>query len=187
MLPQARIDKSAEILRLASDMSERFYERPLMVCYSGGKDSDVLLDLCETYLEPDKYIVQHSLTTVDAPPTIRHIKDNFKRLEEKGVKTQIDYHENEDGTRTTMWNLIAEKGIPPTRLARYCCSTLKETSTPNAMAVLGVRGGESSKRQGRDVFGVRGGHTGRLHFFHLTTHQRSLKNLKFYLMCGIAN
>ena len=167
MLPQERMDKSAEILRLASDMSQSFYKKPMVVCYSGGKDSDVLLDLCETYLDPDEYIVQHSLTTVDAPPTIRHIKDNFKRLEEKGIKTQIDYHENEDGTRTTMWNLIPQKGIPPTRLVRYCCSTLKETSTPNAMAVLGVRGGESNKRQGRDVFGVRGGSYREATFFSL--------------------
>ena len=187
MLPQERMDKSAEILRLASDMSQSFYKKPMVVCYSGGKDSDVLLDLCETYLDPDEYIVQHSLTTVDAPPTIRHIKDNFKRLEEKGIKTQIDYHENEDGTRTTMWNLIPQKGIPPTRLVRYCCSTLKETSTPNAMAVLGVRGGEQQKTRTRCVRSEGGGHTGRLRFFRSTTHRRSMKNRKLCPMCGTAN
>lgn len=141
MLPQVRIDKSAEILRLASDMSQRFYERPLIVCYSGGKDSDVLLDLCETYLEPDKYMVQHSLTTVDAPPTIRHIKDNFKRLEKKGVKTQIDYHENEDGTRTRYKALGNSIALPfwewmAKRMAQYI-----ESDTPTMASLFDGIGG----------------------------------------------
>lgn len=56
-----------------------------------------------------------------------------------------------------MWNLIPSKGIPPTRIARYCCALLKESGTPNSMAALGVRASESRKRQGRDVFGIRGG------------------------------
>ena len=144
---QDKIEKSIKSLKLTAEMSKEFYKKPFILAYSGGKDSDVLLHLAENCLKPDDFIVQHSLTTVDAPPTVRHIKDVFERLEKKGIHTETDYHEyvDEDGKkrRHTMWNLIPEKGICPTRIARYCCSILKEASTPNAIACLGVRrGGE---------------------------------------------
>ena len=146
---QEKIDKSVKSLKLAAEMSKEFYKAPLVIAYSGGKDSDVLLTLAESCLTPDEFEVQHSLTTVDAPPTIEHIKKQFKRLEEKGIKASIDYHEYEDENgvkrRHTMWRLIEQKGIAPTRIARYCCQVLKESSTPNRIAVLGVRGGGVSK------------------------------------------
>lgn len=34
-----------ERLKLAEMMSEQYYHKPLIICYSGGKDSDVLLEL----------------------------------------------------------------------------------------------------------------------------------------------
>ena len=36
-----------ERLRAASDMSLRLFEKPLVITYSGGKDSDVMLHLAE--------------------------------------------------------------------------------------------------------------------------------------------
>lgn len=36
-----------ERLRAASDMSLRLFEKPLVITYSGGKDSDVLLHLAD--------------------------------------------------------------------------------------------------------------------------------------------
>ena len=188
---QEKIEKSKKALRLSCEMAKEFYDKPLILCYSGGKDSDVLLHLAENCLKPDDFIVQHSLTTVDAPPTVRHIKEQFKRLEEKGIQTQIDYHEytDENGVkrRHTMWNMIPEKGIAPTRLARWCCSMFKEMSTPNAIACLGVRGGESTKRRGRDIFGVRGGSYRTATFFHSTTQRKYLKKVNLVTLCGIVN
>lgn len=32
-------------LQLAAKMSERYYKKPLLICYSGGKDSEVILEL----------------------------------------------------------------------------------------------------------------------------------------------
>ena len=37
--------KAIERLKAASDMSLRLYKQPLLITYSGGKDSDVLLHL----------------------------------------------------------------------------------------------------------------------------------------------
>ena len=66
-----------------------------------------------------------------------------------------------------MWNLIPKKKIPPTRIQRYCCQVLKETGTPHRLAALGVRAAESTKRQGRDTFGIRGGSYKMAVFFSL--------------------
>ena len=160
-------DKVAEAQRaliLAAKMSKDYYHKPLIITYSGGKDSDVMLHLAETCLNPTEYEVLNSHTTVDAPETVYHIRDTFKRLEDKGIKATIDYHV-ENGKRITMWNLIPSKLMPPTRIVRYCCSILKESGTPFRIAALGVRAEESSKRQGRDIFGIRGGIPGSYIFF----------------------
>ena len=159
-------------------MSKTYYNAPLIICYSGGKDSGVLLDLAEKSLTPDQFMVQNSHTTVDAPETVYFIRNEFKRLEEKGIKTEILYAKYADGSPITMWNLIPRKLMPPTRIVRYCCQFLKEQSTPNRLACLGVRASESRKRQGRDTFGIRGGTTGKLHFFHLTMQRKYIRNPK---------
>lgn len=161
-----KIEGSKRALKLAAEMSLEYYKKPLVVTYSGGKDSDVMLHLAETTLKPDEYEVLNSHTTVDAPETVYHIREVFKRLKDKGIKTTIDYHIGEDGKPTTMWNLIPEKLLPPTRIVRYCCAELKESGTPDRICTVGVREDESSKRQHRNVFSTRGGTYKDAHFFH---------------------
>ena len=139
--------KAIERFRLASDMSLRLFKKPLVITYSGGKDSDVLLALAERSGIP--FEVLHSLTTADAPETVRHVRDTFRRLEEKGVKCTVDKHVQPDGSRITMWNLIPRKLMPPTRLVRYCCSVLKEGGGKDRFIATGVRWDESSARKQR--------------------------------------
>lgn len=146
-----KIKEAEQALRLAAEMSEYYYHKPLIVCYSGGKDSDVLLDIAKKCLTPEQFEVLNSHTTVDAPETVYHIRDTFKALETEGIHTEVRMPMYK-GKRTTMWDLIAEKGIPPTRIMRYCCEVLKETSTPNRMVAVGVREDESNGRKGRAEF-----------------------------------
>ena len=136
--------KAIARIRLAAQMSERYYKKPVLLCYSGGKDSDVLLELAKR--SGAKFEVQHSLTTVDAPPTIYHIRDVFTRLEDAGIKCKVDKR------KTTMWKLIVRKKYPPTRLARYCCEELKEQAGKNRHILTGVRWSESKSRKGRGIF-----------------------------------
>lgn len=136
-----------ERLRAASDMSLRLFEKPLVITYSGGKDSDVMLHLAEKSGIP--FEVLHSLTTADAPETVRHVYDTFRRLEEKGVKCTVDKHVQPDGSRVTMWNLIQKKLMPPTRLMRYCCAVLKEGGGKDRFIATGVRWAESTARKRR--------------------------------------
>lgn len=141
-----------ERLRMASDMSLRLYKQPLVITYSGGKDSDVLLHLAGAAGIP--YEVLHSLTTADAPETVRHVLDTFRRLELAGVKCDVDTHKQPDGTNITMWNLIPRKLMPPTRLMRYCCSELKDGGAKGRWIATGVRWEESTKRKNRGTLEV---------------------------------
>jgi phosphoadenosine phosphosulfate reductase len=136
-----------ERLKAASDMSLRLFEKPLVITYSGGKDSDVLLHLAQVSGIPFEAL--HSLTTADAPETVRHVYDTFRRLEEKGVKCTVDKHVQPDGSRVTMWNLIPRKLMPPTRLMRYCCAVLKEGGGKDRFIATGVRWAESTARKRR--------------------------------------
>lgn len=149
-----KIDKAGEVLRLAADMSEYYYREPLIITYSGGKDSDVLLHLARRFLTTQQIEVSHSVTTVDAPQTNRHVNKVFKDCEAAGIKTfkTIPHYK---GKPINMWELIVEKSTVPTRMARFCCATFKETSRPNHFIATGVRESESTGRKGRDVFTVK--------------------------------
>lgn len=140
---------AVEMIKLASSTSFRYYDKPITMTYSGGKDSDVMLHLFEISGVP--FQVHNSHTTVDAPETVYHIREVFKRLEEKGIKCTIE-KPTYKGEPTTMWKLIVQKKMPPTRLVRYCCSVLKEASCNNSMIATGVRWDESQQRAGRNQF-----------------------------------
>lgn len=137
--------QAIERLRLAAEMSETYYDgAPLIVTTSGGKDSDVCLRLAES--AGIRYEVQHNHTSADAPETVYHVRETFLRLEEQGIKCTINYPVYK-GRRATMWNLIPQMRMPPTRIARYCCSILKEQSGKDRMITTGVRWSESFKRK----------------------------------------
>lgn len=162
-----KIEQAKQALILAAEMSQDYYKKPLIITYSGGKDSDVLLRLAEEVLKPEQFEVLNSHTTVDAPETVYHIRETIKRLNAKGIKATIHYPKDKNGEPITMWSLIVKKQIPPTRYTRYCCEVLKETSTPNRMCAVGVRADESQKRKGRDLFIIRGAKFKDAKFFSL--------------------
>ena len=124
-------------------MSLHHYGMPLVCTYSGGKDSDVMLELFRRSGMP--FEVMNSHTTVDAPQTVYHIREQFRRLEEQGLKASMHMPE------LSMWQLIVKKKMPPCRMQRYCCEALKENSTPNRFVATGVRWDESNKRAERGI------------------------------------
>lgn len=98
--------------------------------YSGGKDSDVILELARMSGIPFEAIYKN--TTIDPPYTIKHCKDN-------GVKIV--------NPKQTFFQLIREQGYP-TRFKRFCCSQLKEYKIHDR-AIQGIRRSESNKRAER--------------------------------------
>ena len=133
-----------ERLRQAAELSEFYYQKPLMLTYSGGKDSEVCLELAKR--AGIAFEVIHSITTADAPETVRHVRQKFHELELAGVQCTI-HRPRYKGQPTSMWNLIPQKGFPPIRTHRYCCQVLKEGATPHRMVVIGVRRDESMTRR----------------------------------------
>ena len=101
------------------------------LCYSGGKDSDVIKILAN--LAGVNFEAVHNLTTVDAPETVNYIRSQSD--------VRIDYPE------LSMWRLIEKKLMPPTRLMRYCCSELKERGGKGKVKITGVRWDESNNRK----------------------------------------
>ena len=75
--------------------------------YSGGKDSDVILELAKMAGIPYRAI--YKATTIDPSGTIAHAK-------EMGAEVIRP--------KKTFFQLINEKGFP-TRVSRWCCSVLK--------------------------------------------------------------
>lgn len=136
--------QAIERLRLAAEMSEAYYGKPLIVTTSGGKDSSVCVHLAERAGIP--FEVMHSHTTADAPETVYFIRQELRRLEENGIKCFVNMPVYK-GVRTSMWNLIPQKLMPPTLFVRYCCSVLKEGGGKGRMITTGVRWAESTKRK----------------------------------------
>lgn len=141
--------KAIERIKMASEMSLHHYGQPLVCTYSGGKDSDVMLELFKRSGIP--FEAHNNHTTVDAPPTVYHIRKKFRELEGSGIKANIEMPKYK-GNSVTMWSLIPQKKMPPTRLMRYCCQVLKETGCANRFIATGVRWDESNARSERAAY-----------------------------------
>lgn len=139
-----KLDTAVKRLQSASEMSLYLYKRPLLLTYSGGKDSDACIEVAKIAGIP--FEVVHSHTTADAPETVRHVRAKFRALELEGIHCEIAYPVYK-GRRTSMWDMIPRKLMPPTRLVRYCCEVLKETAGRDRWIITGVRWAESVRRK----------------------------------------
>lgn len=100
------------------------------LAYSGGKDSDVILELAK--MAGINYHAIYKNTTIDPPHTIAHCKN-------KGVEIIPP--------KMTFAEILQKYGMP-TRWARSCCKYLKEYKIGDYV-ITGVRRAESRKRAER--------------------------------------
>lgn len=127
-----KVKTALERIKIADEMREQLYpDDSFYVAYSGGKDSDVIRILFALADVPHQ--LWHNHTTVDAPETVRYIRSI------PGINISMP--------ERTMWQLIVHKGLPPTRLMRYCCSSQKERGGEGRFVVTGVRWSESTRRK----------------------------------------
>ena len=139
------LSKEAMAIKLIQEFEDVSLARnPLgyVVGYSGGKDSEVLVDL---FIKSGvKFVVIHNHTGLDAPETVYFIRKKFKQWREQGIDCRIYY------PKKTFWKLCKEKKMLPTRIQRFCCAELKERNDiPElkfATHSFGVRKTESVKR-----------------------------------------
>ena len=100
------------------------------VAYSGGKDSDVILQL--TKEAGINYRAIYKNTTIDPPGTLKHVKDMGGEV----LQPKISF-----------LKLVEKKGMP-TRRARFCCESLKEYKVLDK-SIQGIRRSESTARSNR--------------------------------------
>jgi len=120
-----KIARAIRLLQMATAASDE----PIEISYSGGKDSDVILELAR--MAGIKYRAIYKNTTIDPPGTIKHCRDN-------GVEVV---------RRKSFAEVIQAKGFP-NFLRRFCCSELKEYKILD-QSVQGIRRCESTKRAKR--------------------------------------
>ena len=114
------------------------YEPPegYYLAFSGGKDSICIYQLA--LMAKVKFDAHFSFTTVDPPELVKFIREEYPDV-------SIDKPEK------SMWKLIANNTMPPTRVARYCCHYLKERGGEGRFSVVGVRADESARRKHRKM------------------------------------
>lgn len=99
--------------------------------FSGGKDSQVMLDLFRR--AGVNYHAYYCVTTNDPPENVYFIRKNYPDV------TFVH-------PKRTFLQLIEDKGMLPTRQIRFCCEKLKENHGKGFVAT-GVRREESTKRK----------------------------------------
>jgi len=112
-------------------------EEGYYLAFSGGKDSCVIYDLA--LRAGVKFDAHFSVTTVDPPEVYQFIREHYP-----GVTWEKP--------RKSMYSMISEKGMLPTRLIRFCCSELKEIGGAGRTVITGIRWAESVNRKNRKVF-----------------------------------
>lgn len=126
---QKKIDFALKLLKSAEAMAAKVGQ-PVEICYSGGKDSDVILELAR--MSGITYRAIYKNTTIDPPGTIAHARAN-------GVEVMRP--------AMTFRQIMEKKGMP-NRWRRFCCDILKEYKVLD-YAVVGIRRDESRARSER--------------------------------------
>lgn len=85
------------------------------LAFSGGKDSQCIYHLAK--MAGVKFDAHYQVTSVDPPELVQFIKAQYPDVHR-------DIPHDKDGNPVTMWSLIAQHTIPPTRK----CATVAQNS-----------------------------------------------------------
>ena len=129
--------------------------------FSGGKDSQVLLDLVSRVIPAEDFVVIYSDTGYELPPSL----ELYKEIEDFYIQKypNIRFHVAKNHQPVLYyWNEIGT----PSRIHRWCCSIMKSAplskllkdivgsgKQPNAVLFDGVRAEESPSRSSRSRIG----------------------------------
>lgn len=113
-------------------------DRPYWLAFSGGKDSVCILQLAK--MAGVNFEAHYNITSVDPPELIWFIRKEYPEV----IFSRQHYP---DGKPITMWSLMKNRTLPPTKFGRYCCNKLKEAGGKGTVTITGVRWAESTKRK----------------------------------------
>jgi len=169
------IEKNAELLKaLVTDTIKSVYNTYLAykekvdvfhVSYSGGKDSEVTLDIVQRALPHNAFVVIFGDTGMEFSDTYKSVELTRERCNNEGIKFYIARSHLKP---TDSWRRFG----PPSATIRWCCSVHKTTpqlllvrdivGKPifTEMAFVGVRADESVRRSGYDYISFGTKHRG---------------------------
>ena len=127
---EKKVQRAIKLIQSASKIAAENGCPEIEVAYSGGKDSDVILELTKMSGVPYRAIYKN--TTIDPAGTIKH-------AEEMGAEIIRPKH--------SFLELLSMNGYP-NMFYRHCCSQLKEYKVFD-YAIVGIRRSESIKRSKR--------------------------------------
>lgn len=125
-----------------------------VVAFSGGKDSQVILDLVSRVIPHEKFVTVFTNTGMELPCTLNTMEITEEHYKKKYPRFKIEQAKS-DKTALELWKSYG----PPSRMNRWCCSVLKTAlfgrkmkdlldtaSQPKLVVFEGVRNDESAKR-----------------------------------------
>jgi len=129
-----RIDYSQHLADAVYIIRENEPAEGYTLCFSGGKDSQVLYDIAKWC--GVKFKADYSVSTIDPPENVRFIRKNYPDV--NFILPKLNF-----------FQLIEKNGELPTMLHRWCCRILKENNGKGYI-LTGVRREESATRSSYD-------------------------------------
>ena len=136
---QSKMETSIATIQKAAKLAQNYTGKPLVVAFSGGKDSQTVYHLAEA--AGVDYEAVYSATTIDPPEVVRFIRQQYPN-----VKISVP--------KMSFWQLAENIRMLPNRHMRYCCSILKEQTSAGRVTLTGVRREESIKRAKRQILDI---------------------------------
>lgn len=136
---QSKIKTSIETIQKAAKLAKNYTGKPLVVAFSGGKDSQTVYHLTEA--AGVDFEAVYSATTIDPPEVVRFIREHYP-----SVRFHVPI--------MSFWQLMEKTRMLPSRRMRYCCSVLKEATHQGRVTLTGVRREESAKRAKRQILDI---------------------------------
>ena len=136
---QSKMETSIVTIKKAAKLAQNYTGKPLVVAFSGGKDSQTVYHLAEA--AGVEFEAVYSATTIDPPEVVRFIRKQYPN-----VKFSVP--------KMSFWQLAENIRMLPNRHMRYCCSILKEATSPGRVTLTGVRREESIKRAKRPILDI---------------------------------
>lgn len=130
---ELKIKQAIGLLQIHEATAKRLFPEGYWVAYSGGKDSDVILELAK--MADVAYKLAYNVTTIDPPELVRYIKREHPEVEFQRPKVAL------------LTRLTDKSCGPPTRIARWCCEEYKEQGGNGWTKLIGVRAAESANRK----------------------------------------
>lgn len=162
---ESLIEKNMDVLQVAENeamdfikhMYESYKDKNIsgyVVAFSGGKDSQVILDLVSRVIPAGNYKVVFTNTGMELPCTIDTVEETRNYYKNKYPEFTLE-HAKSDKKAIDLWKSYG----PPSRMNRWCCSVLKTAlfgrkmkellkteAQPKLVVFEGVRNDESTRR-----------------------------------------